>query len=149
MNNYNTSPVSLDMKIGEDEESCLGDFIEDTISESPWHYTEKKALRESLVKAMHKVLTEREIKVIILRFGLDGGEPRTLQEVGDIIGVTRERIRQIEEKAKIKLRRVPELEGVILRRSEKMQKYEIIKDREDENYGHIRALIDFGDVKKR
>ena len=116
MGNYNSCPVSIDMKIGEDEDSCLRDFIEDTISESPWHYTEKKALRESLVKAMRKVLTEREIKVIILRFGLDSNEPRTLQEVGEIIGVTRERIRQIEEKAKRKLRRVPELEGVILRR---------------------------------
>lgn len=116
MHNYNSSPVSIDMKIGEDEDSCLIDFIEDTISESPWHYTEKKALRESLVKAMHKVLKEKEIKVIILRFGLDSHEPRTLQEVGEIIGVTRERIRQIEEKAKRKLRRVPELEGVILRR---------------------------------
>ena len=114
--NYNSSPVSIDMKIGEDEDSCLRDFIEDTISESPWHYTEKKALRESLVKAMHKVLNEKEIKVIILRFGLDSHEPRTLQEVGDIIGVCRERIRQIEETAKRKLRRVPELEGVILRR---------------------------------
>ena len=59
---------------------------------------------------------ELEIKVIILRFGLDSNEPRTLQEVGEIIGVCRERIRQIEEKAKRKLRRVPELEGVILRR---------------------------------
>lgn len=113
MNNYNTSPVSLDMKIGEDEESCLGDFIEDTISESPLHYTEKTALRDSLVRAMHKVLKEREIDVIILRFGLDGGEPRTLQEVGDIIGVTRERIRQIEVKATRKLRRVQELQGVL------------------------------------
>ena len=113
MNNYNTSPVSLDMKIGEDEESCLGDFIEDTISESPLHHTEKTALRDSLVRAMHKVLKEREIDVIILRFGLDGGEPRTLQEVGDIIGVTRERIRQIEIKATRKLRRVQELQGVL------------------------------------
>ena len=119
MHNYNSYPVSIDMKIGEDEDSCLIDFIEDTISESPWHHTEKKALRESLVKAMYKVLNEREIKVIILRFGLDSNEPRTLQEVGEIIGVSRERIRQIEEKAKRKLRRVPELEGVILRRSKK------------------------------
>lgn len=113
MHNYNSSPVSLDMKVGEDEDSYLGDFIEDTISESPWRSTEKNALRESLVKAMHKVLKEREIRVIILRFGLDSGEPRTLQEVGEIMGVTRERIRQIEVKATRKLRRVPELEGVI------------------------------------
>lgn len=112
MNNYNSSPVSLDMPIGEYEDSCLGDFIEDTISESPWHRTEKTALRDSLVRAMLKVLTEREIKVIILRFGLDRDEPRTLQEVGDIIGVSRERIRQIEIKATRKLRRVQELRGV-------------------------------------
>ena len=113
MNNYNSSPVSLDMPIGEYEDSCLGDFIEDTISESPWHRTEKTALRDGLVRAMRKVLTEREIKVIILRFGLDRGEPRTLQEVGEIIGVTRERIRQIEIKATRKLRRVQELQGVL------------------------------------
>ena len=113
MNNYNSSPVSLDMPIGEYEDSCLGDFIEDTISESPWHRTEKTALRDGLVRAMCKVLTEREIKVIILRFGLDRGEPRTLQEVGEIIGVTRERIRQIEIKATRKLRRVQELQGVL------------------------------------
>ena len=113
MNNYNSSPVSLDMPIGEYEDSCLGDFIEDTISESPWHRTEKTALRDGLVRAMLKVLTEREIKVIILRFGLDRGEPRTLQEVGEIIGVTRERIRQIEIKATRKLRRVQELQGVL------------------------------------
>lgn len=113
MSNYNSSPVSLDMKIGEDEDSCLGDFIEDTISESPLHRTEKKALRDSLVRAMRKVLNEREIDVIILRFGLDRDEPRTLQEVGDIIGVTRERIRQIEIKATMKLRRVQELQGVL------------------------------------
>ena len=62
---------------------------------------------------MRKVLTEREIKVIILRFGLDRGEPRTLQEVGEIIGVTRQRIRQIEIKATRKLRRVQELQGVL------------------------------------
>lgn len=113
MNNYNSSPVSLDMPIGEYEDSCLGDFIEDTISESPWHRTEKTALRDSLVRAMLKVLTEREIKVIILRFGLDRDEPRTLQEVGDIIGVSRERIRQIEIKATMKLRRVQELQGLL------------------------------------
>jgi RNA polymerase primary sigma factor len=58
-------------------------------------------------------LQEREIDVIILRFGLDRDEPRTLQEVGDIIGVTRERIRQIEIKATMKLRRVQELQGLL------------------------------------
>jgi len=113
MNNYNSSPVSINMPIGEYEDSCLGDFIEDTISESPWHLTEKNVLQDSLVRAMRKVLTEREIEVIILRFGLYRGEPRTLQEVGDIIGVTRERIRQIEIKATRKLRRVQELQGVL------------------------------------
>jgi len=113
MNNYNSSPVSINMPIGEYEDSCLGDFIEDTISESPWHLTEKNVLQDSLVRAMRKVLTEREIEVIILRFGLYRGEPRTLQEVGEIIGVTRERIRQIEIKATRKLRRVQELQGVL------------------------------------
>lgn len=110
MNNYNSSPVSINMPIGEYEDSCLGDFIEDTISESPWHLTEKNVLQDSLIRAMRKVLTEREIEVIILRFGLYRGEPRTLQEVGEIIGVTRERIRQIEITAIRKLRRVQELQ---------------------------------------
>ena len=97
-------PVSLDTPIGEEDDSKLGDFIKDDAEQSPADYTTKALLKEKLYQAMEECLTDREEKVIRLRYGLDDGHPRTLEEVGKEFGVTRERIRQIEAKAIRKLR---------------------------------------------
>ena len=96
-------PVSLDTPIGEDGDSFLGDFISDELSENPETAVEESALQLDLHRALDS-LTERERKVIELRFGLADGRERTLEEVGSLFHVTRERIRQIEAKALRKLR---------------------------------------------
>ncbi|MBK7704071.1 MAG: RNA polymerase sigma factor RpoD [bacterium] len=96
-------PVSLDRPIGEDEDSSLGDFIEDTAAESPSHVAAHAMLKDQLHRVL-STLSRREEKVIRLRFGLGDGTPRTLEEVGTIFKVTRERVRQIEAKALRKLR---------------------------------------------
>ena len=96
-------PVSLETPIGEEEDSHLGDFIEDKDNESPVDYTTKQLLKEEL-NSILKELTDREEKVLRLRYGLDDNHPRTLEEVGKVFNVTRERIRQIEAKAIKKLR---------------------------------------------
>ena len=96
-------PVSLETPIGEEDDSHLGDFIEDKESESPVEYTTRQLLKEKLYTIL-KDLSEREERVIRLRYGLDDNCPKTLEEVGKIFGVTRERIRQIEAKAIKKLR---------------------------------------------
>lgn len=96
-------PVSLETPIGEEEDSHLSDFIEDNKSVAPPDQASQTMLREQLISALHK-LTPREEKVIRLRYGLDDGKQRTLEEVGKEFNVTRERIRQIEAKALRKLR---------------------------------------------
>ena len=96
-------PVSLETPIGEEDDSHLGDFIKDERTMSPEEYATVELLKEELASVL-LTLTEREEKVLRLRFGLDDGQCRTLEEVGQIFGVTRERIRQIEAKALRKLR---------------------------------------------
>jgi RNA polymerase primary sigma factor len=95
--------TSLSTPVGDDEDSFLGDFIEDTTQMSPYEETSKELLRESIEEVLGS-LDERETKVLSLRFGLMGETPKTLEEVGKIFNVTRERIRQIEAKALRKLR---------------------------------------------
>ena len=96
-------PVSLETPIGEEEDSQLGDFIEDDAAVVPPDAASFSMLQEQLAKTLDG-LAERERKVISLRFGLEDGHPRTLEEVGREFGVTRERIRQIESKTLAKLR---------------------------------------------
>jgi RNA polymerase primary sigma factor len=96
-------PVSLETPIGEEEDSHLGDFIEDSEAIVPIDAASFILLQEQLESVLH-TLSEREKKVIQLRFGLMDGHPRTLEEVGREFGVTRERIRQIESKTLSKLR---------------------------------------------
>jgi len=96
-------PVSLETPIGEEEDSHLGDFIEDVDSPAPAEAASYTLLREQLCEVLH-TLTPREEHVLRLRFGLDDGRTRTLEEVGTVFHITRERIRQIEAKALRKLR---------------------------------------------
>ena len=96
-------PVSLETPIGEEEDSHLGDFIPDETNMSPEDFAVNELLKDEISEVL-LTLTEREEKVIRLRFGLEDGRPRTLEEVGQLFGVTRERIRQIEAKALRKLR---------------------------------------------
>ena len=96
-------PASLETPIGEEEDSHLGDFIPDDDALAPADAASMSLLKEQLADVL-KTLTPREAKVLSLRFGLDDGNPKTLEEVGKVFNVTRERIRQIEAKALRKLR---------------------------------------------
>ncbi|MFW5995841.1 MAG: RNA polymerase sigma factor RpoD [Halanaerobiaceae bacterium] len=107
-------PISLETPIGEEEDSDLGDFVEDEGSPAPDKQAENFLLKEQLDEVLD-TLTEREKRILELRFGIEDGRPRTLEEVGKEFGVTRERIRQIEAKALRKLRHPS--------RSEKLRDY--------------------------
>jgi RNA polymerase primary sigma factor len=100
-------PVSLEKPIGEDDDSALGDFVEDEGAASPFESATVIMQRENVWRAL-AVLPERERQVIEMRYGLTGGRPRTLEEVGQAFGVTRERIRQIENNTLRKLQKLPE-----------------------------------------
>jgi RNA polymerase primary sigma factor len=104
-------PVSLEKPIGEEEESSLGDFVQDEAAESPYDTAQLSLRREDIENALSS-LPERERKVIELRFGLKGEQPCTLEEVGRAFGVTRERIRQIENNTPKKLESLPEAQGL-------------------------------------
>ena len=96
-------PVSMETPIGDEDDSHLGDFLQDSNAKIPVNFAMDVLLHDQLMEVI-KSLTEREQKVILLRFGLEDGKPRTLEEVGKVFGITRERIRQIEVKSLRKLR---------------------------------------------
>jgi len=96
-------PLSLDQPVGETDDSNLSDFIEDTQADAPAEMAARKMLGDAVIEALSE-LSDREKQVVRLRFGLDDGQARTLEEVGREFGVTRERIRQIEAKTLAKLR---------------------------------------------
>jgi len=100
-------PVSLEKPIGDEEESELGDFVEDEMSESPFELAAESLRKENVRRAL-AALPQREREVIEMRFGLTGERPRTLEEVGRAFNVTRERIRQIENHTLKKLESLPE-----------------------------------------
>jgi len=101
-------PVSLETPIGEDEESQLGDLIEDRSAEAPADVAAQQSMRDQVDHVL-KTLVPRERRVLELRFGLEDGRPRTLEEIGGELSLTRERIRQIERKALVKLRAEPQV----------------------------------------
>ena len=96
-------PVSLESPIGEEADSCIGDFIEEQNLPAPEDIALSQVMNAQVEEAL-RTLTDRESRVLRLRFGMEGGRPHTLQEVGQEFGVTRERIRQIEAKALQKMR---------------------------------------------
>ena len=104
-------PISLEKPIGEDEDSSLGDFVPDEQAESPFD-TASLSLRREDVELALSALPDRERRVIELRYGLDGSQPCTLEEVGRAFGVTRERIRQIENTTLRRLETLPESQGL-------------------------------------
>ena len=104
-------PVSLERPVGEEEDSSLADFVEDESAESPFDVSALNLRRYDIFRALES-LPERERLVIKMRFGLTGDQPRTLEEVGRALGVTRERIRQIENNTLKKLESLPEAQGL-------------------------------------
>lgn len=109
---YSQTTKSLDENVGEEEDGRLMDFVADTEKEGPEQVAEHKLLQEEIKDILDNVLTERESRVIRARFGIDDGIPKTLEEIGKVLNVTRERIRQIEAKALRKLRRVAGRKGL-------------------------------------
>ena len=108
---WRSCPVSLEKPIGEEEESELGDFVQDEQAASPFETASTNLRCHDISRALES-LPERERKVIELRFGLLGEPPRTLEEVGRAFGVTRERIRQIENNTLKKLESLPEAQAL-------------------------------------
>ena len=104
-------PISLEKPIGEEEDSSFGDFVEDELSPSPFHIATTTLRREDVERALNS-LPKRERQVIEMRFGLNGRKPRTLEEVGQAFGVTRERIRQIENNTLKRLESLPEAQAL-------------------------------------
>jgi RNA polymerase primary sigma factor len=100
-------PVSLEKPVGEEEDSSLADFVEDISAESPFEVASEALRRENVCRVL-AALPSREREVIQLRFGLTGGRPRTLEEVGRTFSITRERVRQIENRTLKKLQSLPE-----------------------------------------
>jgi RNA polymerase primary sigma factor len=96
-------PLSLDSPVGEEDDSFLGDFLADASAEAPAEVAARLMLNSAVLEALGE-LSDRERQVVRLRFGLEDGQARTLEEVGREFGVTRERIRQIESKTLAKLR---------------------------------------------
>ena len=111
LDSYKNDTVSMDTIVGNEEDSTLGDFIPDNNIKSPLEYSIEKALKKDINDCLDQILTEREKLVIIHRFGLNGNTPKTLEEIASLgsVKVTRERVRQIESKALIKLKRNKEL----------------------------------------
>ncbi|MBT8249974.1 MAG: sigma-70 family RNA polymerase sigma factor, partial [Acidimicrobiia bacterium] len=108
-------PLSLETPLGDDESMTLGDFVEDRGADRPVKAASFRMLQEDLSLALES-LNERERQVLIMRFGLEDGKVKTLEEVGNAFGVTRERVRQLETKALLKLRMpaaAKELEGFL------------------------------------
>jgi RNA polymerase primary sigma factor len=104
-------PISLERPVGDGEDSALGDFVADLTTEEPFDTALESLQREDVRKALN-ALPERERRVIELRYGLRGHEPLTLEEVGRALGVTRERVRQIETNTLRKLKRLPEAQSL-------------------------------------
>ena len=111
LDSYKNDTVSMDTIVGNEEDSTLGDFIPDNNIKSPLEYSIEKALKRDINDCLDQILTEREKLVIIHRFGLNGNTPKTLEEIASLgsVKVTRERVRQIEAKALVKLKRNKEL----------------------------------------
>ena len=104
-------PISLEKPVGDEEDSELGHFVEDELAPSPYHLASQNLRRSDIAKALDS-LPERDRRVIELRFGLHGGAPCTLEEVGRAFGVTRERIRQIENNTLRRLELLPESQSL-------------------------------------
>ena len=108
----NPATISMDKPVGEEEDTRFGDFIQDEETPDPEEAVSGSMINEELYRVMDEVLTEREKNVLAMRFGMADGECHTLEEVGQVFGVTRERIRQIESKALRKLSRSAKTKGL-------------------------------------